>query len=97
MTKIGLKCTVAMADGTELRGSAGMDEIHPVLWIWLDDGYDKDEMTALFSDPEKTAVIKSIVDMPLSHSRSTQTYEGYTSFSRAQTVGKQIQIMLSKA
>ena len=96
MPQIPFKRTVVLADGTEVRGSAGMDESHPVLWIWLESGYDKDEMTALFSDPEKTKVIKDIVDMPILHTRSAKSYEGYTEVAQTRMNGEQVHIMMRR-
>ena len=69
---------IVLADESEWAGRAGIDPENDCLWIWLDEGYEIGEVFIAFSDPNKLAIIKTIVKSNLDYDVFTQEYEGYT-------------------
>lgn len=76
MTIHGFTQTVTLADGTVLNGYAGRSSLSGEIWVWLDEGTSMVTAFGLFSDPEKTATIRTDLTEDTS-----ETYEGYTTMS----------------
>lgn len=67
------KQVVILADGTELPGTAGLNEMAGDLWIWLGEGIDIQKGWAQFSKPKKTVTITARFS-----EREEAVWNGYT-------------------
>lgn len=64
---------IVLADGTEVAGTAGLNEMAGDLWIWLSEGTGMAQAWQLFSKPKKTVTITARVS-----EREENTWNGYT-------------------
>ena len=87
---------IVLADGSEWPGTIGEEPETPSLWIWLDGEHDMSKVFQAFSDPEKTRIIKSVVDAKLHHDTYEETYENYTRLTDLKVTGEQIKVQLRK-
>lgn len=87
---------IILSDESEWNGSAGEESDTPSLWIWLDEGYTMTEVFPVFSNPENTLVIKTMIESHLSHDVIENTYEGYTYLTSIGVSGPKIKIQLRK-
>ena len=85
--------TLTLADGTKLAGSGAAIDSKRKLWLWVDRKYPMAEIFALFSDSEKTAVIRADYS-----EISGETFEGFTHLSSVQEnlTTNEIQVLLIK-
>lgn len=87
---------VILSDDSEWSGSAGEEPDTPSLWIWLDAIYDMAAVFQAFNDPDKTRIIRTVVDANLSHDTYEGLYENYTRLTGINNSGNKIRIQLKK-
>lgn len=87
----GFTQTVTLADETTLNGYAGLNQTADDLWVWLDE--DTDMLTAcqLFSDPSKTAWIRTDLTAEVH-----EEYTGYTNLALIRQDGGKVSCRMKK-
>ena len=87
---------IVLADGSEWNGYVSVDPYKTFMWCSLSKEYSMPEVFAIFNDPDKTYVIKTITRDTLDERESREEYSGFTQLTNIQQDGINLQVRLSK-